>query len=137
MKKSYFKIIAVIYITLIYSYIFFGGVAKRDLVIQEDTKQVYDALTKEIISMKGEYRQYGGQVIHGFILEISFKNSMDYNEERVFKKIESLGFYLQNVEKNKFYLFCEKNKEHNRGFLVAKESRLKIMYENSMIDCVN
>lgn len=133
MKSNYWKIIIPAFVVLVNSYVFLGGFVKNNFAIQGETRSVYRILTSEITSMNGEYKQYGGQIIHGFKLEINLESSINYNKARIFNKIESLGFNLKSVEKNNFYLFCK----GKSGFLIVKEPTFQIVYENDMSDCVN
>ncbi|OOR99093.1 hypothetical protein B0188_11210 [[Haemophilus] felis] len=82
--------------------------------------------------MGGVYRQYGGQVIRGFILEISFLDKKSYDLIVLLKRIESFGFELGGGDKNNSYLFCK----GNRGFWITKRPKLTIYYENKMSDCM-
>lgn len=133
MKNNYWKIIISVFIVLVNSYVFLGGFVKNNLTIQGETIRIYRALTTEIKSVNGEYKQYGGQIIRGFKLEVNLENSLNYNKARIFNKIESLGFNLKSVEKSNFYLFCK----GKSGVLVAKEPTFQIAYENDMSDCAN
>ncbi|WP_150540090.1 hypothetical protein [Actinobacillus vicugnae] len=133
MKSIYWKLIILFFIAFVNSYIFLGGFAKNSSTIQKETRRIYRILTTEIINMNGEYKQFGGQIIRTFTLEVNWNIPESHNQSRVFNKIESLGFNLKNVEKNNFYLFCK----GKSGFLVATSPIFQIEYENDMFDCAN
>lgn len=132
MKIPYLKIIVPIYIVLGYLYIIFSGVAKEQSVAEIETRKIYNLILKEIHNMGGEYRQYGGQVIWGFILEADFSGSSNYDVMRIVERINELGFKVKMIEKNNFYLFCKEKK----GVWLTKKPILNIRYDRELSDCM-
>lgn len=92
MEITRFKILLIALIILGNGYVFLGGPAKKQFAIEAETRRIYRTLTKEIIFMNGEYKQFGGRVIQGFTLVISFSHSSTENRIKILEKIKEMGF---------------------------------------------
>ncbi len=132
MINKYLKFMIVLFIVVINGYLIFGGVTKEQFATQGETRRIYRVLTKEIIDMNGEYKQFGGQVIRGFTLEANFVNSRNYEEARIANKIKALGFNEKYIEKKDLFLFCN----GDSGFLVATKPMIIINYEDKQPRCM-
>ncbi|MFA9499544.1 hypothetical protein ACERCG_03730 [Mannheimia sp. E30BD] len=133
MRYSYFKILIPIFILLVNGYVFLSGAATENLEIEGETKHIYRTLTKEIVKMNGEYSHFGGQVIRGFTLEVTFEPSEENNEAVIIRRIEDLGFIFKRMGNNPPYIFCK----GESGFLISKKTIFRIDYEKKMASCVN
>ena len=104
-----------------------------DQWIEKETRNIYNSIISEISSLDGEYEQFGGRILDGFILVIYFSDlNVDYTN-RFFSKIESMGFVKISAKlKYDSHLFC---KGHS-GFLISRDKKLTINYRYRMSYCI-
>ncbi|HDR1928015.1 TPA: hypothetical protein QB662_002095 [Pasteurella multocida] len=133
MEITRFKILLIALIILGNGYVFLGGPAKKQFAIEAETRRIYRTLAKEIIFMNGEYKQFGGRVIQGFTLVISFSHSSTENRIKILEKIKEMGFDSKNkTSKLSLHLFCQ----GESGFLIAEKPEFRIDYEKKMTYCL-
>ncbi|HDR1023029.1 TPA: hypothetical protein QB352_002346 [Pasteurella multocida] len=133
MEITRFKIILIVLIILGNGYVFLGGPAKAQFAIESETRGIYRTLTKEITHMEGKYKQFGGRVIGGFSLIISFPHSSTENRIKILEKIREMGFEPQNKKsKPSLHVFCQ----GERGFLIAEKPEFRIDYDKKITYCL-
>ncbi|QGM80844.1 hypothetical protein [Otariodibacter oris] len=130
-KKFFFALFIILGINLY-------GLVSGDLFnrnsIEKETRHIYNAITEEIELMNGKYEQFGGRVNSGFILKSDFLQSHRYDKENIIKKIEKLGFTIdEKKSQDNSYVFCK----GESGFLVSGDRELTIDYNYKMFYCSN
>lgn len=129
-NKKLFNIIIFIFIIFIISYLIISGGFKTQSLTSKNTRDIYNILTKEITIAGGSYKQFGGQIIRGFILDVNVDNLNNNKLSKFLDKIEQLGFQIRDNTSEE-YLLC-KEKE---GVYLIRYPFLKIIYDNEMTKC--
>lgn len=131
MRLPSLEIIIPVFIVMGNLYPIFSGIAKDNFSNNGKTRKIYNVIVEEIEHLEGAYKQYGGRVNRSFIVEAEFPNLNNDYDVNILKKIAGIGFKLEKIEKNNFYLLCN----DESGFWIARKPILNIHYKNKMPDC--